>query len=173
MMMYLAAIDDPEEKSKFICLYHKYMKLMYRVAYDILQNHQDAEDAVQQAFMAVIPHLHKIKNSSCPETRSYLVIIVERKSIDILRTRKKTEHVTYLEEAAGVSVPPPGDGVLADAMARLPRDQRQALLLRYDNGFTTREIAKMFGITQSGVRKLLARGKKALLAVLEEEGVTL
>ena len=173
MMMYLAAIDDPEEKSKFIALYHKYMKLMYRVAYDILQNHQDAEDAVQQAFMAVIPHLHKLKNSSCPETRAYLVIIVERKSIDILRARKKTEHVTYLEEAAGVSVPPPGDGVLADAMARLPRDQRQALLLRYDNGFTTREIAKMFGITQSGVRKLLSRGKQALLAALEEEGVAL
>lgn len=173
MMMYLAAIDEPEEQSKFISLYHKYVNLMYRVALDILQNHEDAEDAVQQAFLAVIPHLHKIKNTSCPETRSYLVIIVERKSIDILRTRKKTDHVKYLEEAAGVSVPPPEDGVLADAMTSLPRDQRQALLLRYDNGFTTREIGKMFGITQSGVRKLLARGKKALLAALEEEGVRL
>lgn len=173
MMIYLAAINEPKDQRFFIALYHKYTNLMYHVAYGILQNHEDAEDAVQQAFLAVIPHLHKIINVSDPKTKSYLVIIAERKAIDVLRTRKKTDHEEYLDEMVGVTVPPPGDGILADAMAKLPRDQRQALLLRYDNGFSAKEIAKMFGMTESGVRKLLSRGKKALLTALEEEGVQL
>lgn len=173
MMIYLAAVNEPDDQRQFITLYYKYTNLMYHVAHGILQNHEDAEDAVQQAFLAAIPHLHKIKNVSAPETKSYLVIIVERKAIDILRNRKKAEHMEYLDELVGVTVPPPGDGILADAMAKLPRDQRQALLLRYGNGFSAKEIAKMFGMTESGVRKLLSRGKKALLTVLEEEGVQL
>lgn len=106
MMIYIAVINEPGDQRQFIALYHKYTNLMYHVAYGILQNHEDAEDAVQQAFLAVIPHLHKIKNVSDPETKSYLVIIVERKAIDILRARKKTDHVEYLDELVGVAVPP-------------------------------------------------------------------
>jgi RNA polymerase sigma factor (sigma-70 family) len=60
---------------------------------------------------------------------------------------------------------------LAEAIAKLPASYREALLLRYDNGFTVREIAGLLGITESGVRKLLGRAKQTLQQLLEEEGI--
>ena len=47
------------------------------------------------------------------------------------------------------------------------------LLMRYDNGLTTREIAKILDITESGVRKLLGRAKRVLQDELQKEGVAI
>ena len=50
MLIYLQMIDTPEERSKFEQIYLEYKGLMFHVAYDILHNEQDAEDAVHQGF---------------------------------------------------------------------------------------------------------------------------
>ena len=173
MTVFHSMTGSPGEPSKLEQLYSTYIDLMYRIAYRRLGSRQDAEDAVHQAFLSVIPHLSKIGDLHSPKTRSYLVIIVERKSVDILRQRDKHAHVELIEEAAEVEAPPAGDGSLASAIARLPEHQRHVLLLRYDNGFSVREIGKMLGITDSGVRKILNRAKKALEKALAEEGVEL
>ena len=54
MPVYLSKIDAPEDKDKFEKIYIQYRNLMYHVAYSILGSHFDAEDAVHQAFMAII-----------------------------------------------------------------------------------------------------------------------
>ena len=46
MIIYLQMLETPEEKSKFEQLYLEYKGLMFHVAYEILHNEQDAEDAV-------------------------------------------------------------------------------------------------------------------------------
>lgn len=46
MIVYLSMIDSPEDQSKFELLYTEYRNVMYHVAFKILQNEQDAEDAV-------------------------------------------------------------------------------------------------------------------------------
>lgn len=161
------------ERSKLEQLYKTYIGLLYRIAYRRLGNRQDAEDAVHQTFLAIIPHLFKIGDLHSPKTRSFLVIIVERKSVDILRQREKHAHVELIEEAVEVQAPPPWGGSLKEAIGRLPEHQKHVLLLRYDNGFSTHEIGKMLGITDSGVRKILNRAKKALEKALTEEGVEL
>ena len=63
-----------------------------------------------------------------------------------------------------------GDGGLADAMAKLPARYRQVLLLRFAYGYTTRELAKEFGMTQSAVQKLIWRAKEALETIYTEGG---
>ena len=52
MIVYLQIIETAEERSKFEQLYLEYKGLMFHVAFDILHNEQDAEDAVHQAFSA-------------------------------------------------------------------------------------------------------------------------
>jgi len=74
------------------------------------------------------------------------------------------------ENIAGIEIPSDFDNSVASAIARLPARYREVLLLRFDNGFTTKEIAAMLNITDSGVRKQLARAKKALREMLEKEG---
>ena len=87
--MYLQIIENPGDRIKFEQLYRKYRNLMFYIANKILQNQQDAEDAVHNAFLSVAKNISKISDIECPKTRGFLVIIVERKAIDILRNRKR------------------------------------------------------------------------------------
>ena len=113
MLIYLQMLESDEDKLKFEQLYTHYKGLMFRVAYDILQNKQDAEDAVHLSFLSVIENFQKISGIDCPKTKSFLVIIVERKAIDILRKRSKFTEL-FDDAQYGIEVPLPGDNGLAD-----------------------------------------------------------
>lgn len=169
MLMYLSMIETPDDKVKFERIYNRYRNLMYHVAYKVLSNHYDAEDAVHQAFVAIIRHLEKISDIDCPETRSFIVLITERKAIDLIRTSHSEKVIPLNEDLIGIEIPAPGDHGLADALAKLPAHYREVLLLRFDNGYSAKELAQMLGMTESGVRKLIGRAKNALGRILEEE----
>ena len=144
---------------------------MFYVARKILNNQQDAEDAVHQAFVSIIENLEKISDVDCPKTRSYIVIIVERKAIDLMRKNEKVVSMELYDEATGVEISLPGDDGIADAFAKLPARYREVLLLHYDNGYSTNEIAQLFQMKRSTVQKLLWRAKNALHDMLDKEGV--
>lgn len=169
MLMYLSMIETPDDKAKFERIYNRYRNLMFHVAYKVLGNHHDAEDAVHQAFVAIIRHLEKIGDIDCPETRSFIVLITERKAIDLIRTSHSEKVIPLNEDLIGIEIPAPGDHGLADALATLPAHYREVLLLRFDNGYSTKELAQMLGMTESGVRKLIGRAKNALGRMMEEE----
>jgi len=103
------------------------------------------------------------------ETRSYIVIIVERKAIDIIRANSKIVDIDFEDKLAGITIPLPGDSNLADAMAMLPARYREVLLLHYDNGFNTKEIANMLNMPLGSVQKLLWRAKESLQKQMEKE----
>jgi len=171
MLIYLSMIETTEERDMFEKVFLKYRYLMLHVAKKILQNHHDAEDAVHEAFIAVIKNIEKFSDVESPKTRSLIVLIVERKAIDILRKKQKENLLEINEAILGIEMPVPGDLGVADALVRLPAYHREVLLMRYDNGLTNREIAKLLNITESGVRKLLGRAKRELRAELKKEGV--
>lgn len=168
MLVYLQALSDEQERASFEALYLRYRSLMLSVARKFLSEPQDAEDAVHQSFLSILKNFNKISAIDCPETRAFVVIIVERKALDILRARQKTVPLEEMEH--GVEIPLPGDNGLADALAKLPARYRQVLLLRFSYGYTTRELAKEFGMTQSAVQKLVWRAKEALEKICEEGG---
>lgn len=170
MLIYLSMIEAPDDQYKFEKIYKQYRNLMYHVAFKILKNHYDAEDAVHQAFVAVIRNLNTIDAIDCSQTRSLVVLITERKAIDILRINHHYQILQLNEEILGLEMPLPGDHGLADALAKLPANYREVLLLRFDNGLSTKELSNLLGMTQSGVRKLIGRAKEALRCILKEEG---
>ena len=61
MIVYLQMLETEEDRAAFEQLYLTYRSLMYRIAYGILRNQQDAEDAVHQAFLSMIGGFKKIK----------------------------------------------------------------------------------------------------------------
>lgn len=168
-MLYLQMLPSPSEKDKFEQIYTLYRGLMFYIAQRILPGEADAEDAVHQAFVSIIENLKKISEVRCPKTRSYVVIITERKAIDILRSRSRLSPEAFEESTRGVELPLPGDGGLSDAMSRLPAAYWEVLLLRYYHGYTVREIAPMLGRKPGAVQKLLTRAKAALRKILEQE----
>lgn len=171
MLLYMSIIETPEERDLFERIYTQYRYLMLHVASKILQNHHDAEDAVHEAFLSIIKNFDKFSDVGSPKTRSLIVLIVERKAIDILRKKHKENLAEINEDILGIEVPAPGDLGVADAIVRLSANHREVLLMRFDIGLTNREIAKLLDITESGVRKLLGRAKRELRSELQKDGV--
>lgn len=175
MLIYLSLIESDEKKEKFEIIYNEYRNLMYYAANRILENPQDAEDAVHQAFLKIIEILDKISVAKCPQTRGLVVTIVERKAIDLYRRRKRITFQRFEETYFG-SVPLSesdaiaNGAVLAQAIASLPDTYRQVILLRYDDGFSNREIASILGMSDANVKKIIQRAKAKLQQTLEEMG---
>ena len=81
MLEYLATMETADDRTRFESLYLAYRGLMYHVAYHILKNPQDAEDAVHQSFVKLAEHMATIPDGPCPRTRNLVVTVAERKAI--------------------------------------------------------------------------------------------
>ncbi|MCR5785459.1 MAG: RNA polymerase sigma factor [Eubacterium sp.] len=174
MFLYLSLIDDEGDKSKFEIIYREYRQLMYYVADQILGDTKDSEDVVHDAFLKIIEHIEKISDPKCPKTRSFVVTIVERKAIDLYRQRQRRSNVSFEEAFLDKSKEAETEAVnesdrIATAIALLPDNYRELILLRYDNGFSEGEIADIVDMTPANVQKTLQRAKKKLAALLEED----
>lgn len=170
LLIYLQMLESDADKHRFEQLYHRYRRLMFYVARQILPSDEDAEDAVHEAFVAIIRHFESVSDVSDSKTRAFVVLIAERKAIDLRRSNARRGTLPLEENCVGITIPPPGDGGLADAMAQLKPRWRELLLLRYYVGYSTREAAQLLGMTPAAAHKELTRAKTALRAILEEEG---
>ena len=164
--------DAARDRARFEQLFRTYGGLMFHVANRILNNEQDAEDAVQQAFFVILKNIEKISDVPCPRTRSFVVTIVERKAIDLYRSKQRRAALPLEDADCGLALPSEADGIharsdLAGAMAALPPRYRELLFLKYDNGYADQEIAEMCSMTVSNVKKTIQRAKKRLERILE------
>ena len=168
MLIYLQMIDTPEDRLKFETVYCLYRQMMYAIAFRVLGNPQDAEDAVHNAFVSIAKNITKISDLESPKTKSYIVTIVENHAIDLYRWKQRHSVLPFEEEVMGVSVEYTGDNELARCMAQLPARYRNILLLKHYHGYTTREIAAMMNLSLSNVSKLEQRAKGRLEALCKE-----
>lgn len=171
--IYLSVLDTDEDKAEFEDLYVKYKQRMYSVAYSILHNVEDSEDAVHNAFLKIADNFEKIKNFSCQELQSYIVIIVRNSSINIYRKNKKdSEHLAEFNDnqlTIDVNFFENIDrDVLIQTISNLPLIYKDILFLHYVNQYTTKEISRMFDISMDAVWKRIERAKKLLKQELEK-----
>ena len=158
-----------EQRRKFEVIYRTHRQMMYGVAFKILKNRTDAEDAVSQALVSIAENISKIFEIDCPKTRSYIVTIIESKSIDILRKRKRHPEFPYGDVFEGLTVDYEGSNTMAYCLAKLQPEYRNVLLLKYSHGYTTPEIAQMMNIKLSYAYKLEQRAKAKLEKLCKEE----
>lgn len=88
MLAYMSLIDSPNDRVNFELVYQTYRNLMFFIAYKILNNPQDAEDAVHTAFIKIAENMSKIEVAVCPKTKAFVVTIVENTAIDLYRKKK-------------------------------------------------------------------------------------
>ena len=163
-------IEDSGDKSTFESLYRRYRGLMFYVARQILSSDQDAEDAVHNAFVSIAENIKKFSHLDAHKTKACVVIIVERKAIDLYRSQRRHKTVP-LDEAAAGFLPSPGENASAQAMARLPGKYRELLYLKHFCGFKSKEIAEMMHMSDEMVRRTLSDARSALRKELEREGI--
>jgi len=180
MFAFLLMIEDEKKRDKLEVLYITYRKELYYVAYRILQDHHDAEDVIQNAFLKISKYLEKIGEIRCKKTRGYLVIIVRNLSYDRYNEKKKAVPVDFLDETADevesdVSLE---DHVLnlergkelAYALARIKSGYADVLTLKYYYEYSISEIADLINLSNDIVSVRLTRAKAALRKILSEEG---
>lgn len=167
MIVYLQIIDSSENQSKFEKLYYAYRDVMYHAAFKILHNEYDAEDAVHQAFLKIAEIIDDVDGTLCPRTKSFTIIITERKALDILRYNK--QHPTFsFDEELGLVVEYEGPNELTFNLTRLPAIYRQVLLLKHCHGYSSAETARILGLSEANVIKIDQRAKRKLKLLYTE-----
>lgn len=166
--LYLALVDE-EQKDKFEQIYYKYRNLLFYIAYEILQNERDAEDAVQEAFLRVAKNIAKISDTYSNETKNFVVLITKREAMKIYNKRKKRDENTDIE-LEKVRVPEANMvNAVKFAIEKMPYKYSSLLTLKYVMGYSGKEIAEITGLSETNVRQQLLKGRKLLESMLEEE----
>ena len=175
LYIYLSALDTDEEKDYFEELYLKYRQKMYGIAYSILHNEQDSEDAVHQAFLKMADNFSKILKIPRQELPAYIVIIIRNTSINIYnKNKKRSEHIVELRDDQPALDIDFFENIdyeqLTKVISQLPDNYKDVLYLRYVNDLSCKEIAKMLDISVDSVYKRIERAKRSLKEALEEGG---
>ena len=178
MLLFLSMLETAEEQSKFTLLYEKYRYLMWYVANDILKDKDLAEDAVQEAFLALTKHLDQVDGVNGPRTRRFLVTIAKSRAIDLLRREKRAEFTEY-EDALG-DVADRNDTLdtylqtesyeqLVEAIRSLDENYRVVLECRYLHELSEKEAAALLGLAEKTVNIRTYRARKKLQEVLAQD----
>jgi RNA polymerase sigma-70 factor, ECF subfamily len=169
------------DERTFERLAEEYAGRLYAVAYRMLGNRADAEDAVQRALLKCFAA--RATYSPRWAVSTWLYRAVANVCIDELRRRKVRGHEESLDTVSAVRASRGGVGGIAStptasiarldltrALARVPREARMLMALHYVNGLGYRELAAIRGISVNTVKSQLARGKAILKQALQAGG---
>jgi RNA polymerase sigma-70 factor (ECF subfamily) len=140
----------------------------YRIAYSVLRNHADAEDAAQEACAQMHVALPNLRDERAFKGWFYRIAI--RKAYELLRSRRRRGAEDSLDIAAPASI---ADDTLdlGRALERLPQTQRLAVIFHYYYGFPDNDVAAILGTTHAAVRVRLFMARRALRRLLETDSI--
>ncbi len=138
-------------------LIDKHENTLYRAALAILGNPQEAEDAVQDAYLRYLEKRPDLRDGE--HEKAWLLKVTANRCKSLLRQRKRHPAVELLD----IYPAPEGEGrELVEAILTLPANQRAAVHLHYYEGCSTDEIANILGQRPGTVRSHLSRAREAL-----------
>jgi RNA polymerase sigma-70 factor (ECF subfamily) len=148
-------------------LYMRYADNVYGYVRTIVRDHHDAEDVTQQVFAKLMTAISKYEQRGVPFV-AWLLRMSHNVAVDAVRARRTTpaEEIFGADDAICEDAPERARSLHA-ALAALPEDQRQVVVLRHVLGLSPVEIAQQLGRTHSSVYGLHHRGRRALCAELE------
>ncbi len=156
-------------------LYDRYRLILFGVLMRILNNREEAEDVLQEVFLQVWRRAADYdQNRGRPFT--WLVTLARSRGIDRLRGLASRERVAMaganeaseeVSDAASDAIQSERVGVVNSALADLPEDQRQPLMLAYFDGLTQSEIATKLGVPLGTVK---TRMRTAMIKLREAFG---
>ena len=160
--------------AEFDKLYKNYKKLMFGIAYDILKNEQDAEDAVQDAFFRIAENLDKIADEDSPRARNFAAVITRNVCFNVLRKRHIEDDIDDADVPSDKSaedefLAAQGVEVLERALMSLPEKYRDILYLTVYEELKLGDAAELLGITYENAKSRLKRARKKISEFLEKE----
>lgn len=178
MLLSLGA-DDRDFVEKIFEKYHKYI---YEIAFNILNNHQDAEDIVDDVMINIIKNIEKFLHASGNEIKAQIVIYSRNTAINLYnRNKRRIKHEvshTYVNEDGEmeeIEIEDLGESmeefiirketveIVRCCLQQLSVEHRDAIKLVYALGYSNVEAAKVLEITPNAFGLRLYKAKKKLL----------
>lgn len=172
--------NDQEKQNLYQILFSTYAKEVYKVAYYILKDHQEAEEIVQETFMIAFDKLHTLKDQN--KFSQWICTIGCNLAKRRYQRRKKEIPIDYTEpifsevlEQHTFSLP---DEVLEEKefteyireqIRTLKEPYKEIVILYYYNHLSYQEIAESLHISIGTVKSRIARAKKQILANIEKD----
>ena len=162
----VAHVREGDERA-FELVFDRYHPQLLSFCRHMLGDREEAEDALQQVFVSA--HGHLVAHDRPVELRPWLYAIARNRCLSVLRGRREALGLDEVPEpsTAGLAVAAEVERredlreLLAD-MARLPDEQRAALLLSELEAFTHDEIADVLGVRREKVKALVFQARESL-----------
>ena len=152
------------DRGSFAAAIEACSEMMFRVAWSILRNRTDVQDALQDAALKAWEKRNTLRNEQF--FRTWITRILINVCYDIQRKHRSVVPLEKIPVQLPASAPDPG---LVAALNALPEKLRLPLVLCYSEGMTYEEAAEVLRIPASTVRGRLRRGKDALRKELSAE----
>ena len=153
-----------KDTDAFTALMNACVQHMYKTAKAILMNDEDVADAMQETIMTCWEKMGTLKEDRY--FKAWVTKILINECYDLIRGRKG---VTYVEEIPEIADDrEKSDLEWKEALAVLGEEYRLPVVLYYVQGFQTKEIAKLMGISDAAVRTRLSRAREQLRKYYEE-----
>jgi len=157
---YRAAIQGDREAFEMIIRTNS--RLLFAIAYGILQNREEAEDAVQDSLVKAWKMRWRVRD---PEKfPAWIGMIARHRAHDVFRRRRPVLFTDEVIESAEIKTPDTAtmDQQLDSALATLPELHRTALTLRYFEEMDYRTMENTLGLTNGALRGILGRALASL-----------
>lgn len=177
----LIARLQKRDEAAFEELIRQYEKKVYTLCFRMCGNSEDAEEAAQDAFLALWRGIDRFRQESSLSTWIYR--LATNACIDTLRRRKKQSGSVSLDDEelfvdAVDTSPQPQETVehreaqklLQESLSALPEEYRKVLILREIEGLSYTEIAESASIELNTVKSRISRGRSLLRNFLSGNG---
>lgn len=187
LALYLAYLDDDNDKELFEKIFNSYKKQMVILAESLLKNEDDAEDVVGDVFLRIAQKnwdvVRGIKNET--DLRNYLLKATKNTSLNMIKVKKKDNisldtvyeyNINDIEELSDNTFLEMicnkfEYNKIIEAIQSLDTKYRDVLYYHFVLDLTVPQTAKSLNQTLTTTKKQLVRGKKILLSLLEAHGV--
>ena len=159
-------------------LYDRVGRIAYGIAYRVLRDERLAEDAVQDAFLAVWRSAATFRAERA-KARTWIVTLAHRRAVDVVR-REERRRAEPLDVAERQEPADPGGSAedeawlgfertrVQQALRALPDTQREAIELAYYGGYSQSELAERLGLPLGTIKSRMFAGLARLREVLDE-----
>lgn len=179
----ILTIEEEEQRRVIEEICDRYYKNMMKLSMDILNNKQDAEDAVQDAFYNIARHAESFLGLQTTETVALVCTYTRNAAINIYHRKKKSARLFVPLDDTGHHADIPCDeqtldklleneetaDIVRQAVNQLKESYRDVIYLKYFYHYKNIDIARVLHTTPNDVNVRIFRAKQKLRAILQDK----
>ena len=172
----LVALVARGDEAALAALYDRFGRVAYGLALRVLRDGALAEDAVQEAFLAVWRNAQRYVAERA-KASTWILTLVHRRAVDVVRREERRRTDPLDDERTGPGADGPEEEAwlrlqrerVQSALRQLPDQQREAIELAYYGGFTQSELADRLGQPLGTIKSRMFTGLARLRELLDDQ----